>query len=131
MSSQRSSWAVGWTAFAAVMMIVQGIWWLIAGLVAIFEDTFFVIADEWLFKFDVTTWGWIHLILGLVLFFAGYGLFVAATWARIVGVIVAVVAGVIAFSWMPWYPVWGIIFVIASIAVIWALTVHGDDIAEV
>lgn len=130
MSSQRSSWAVGWTAFAAVMMTLQGIWWLIAGLVAIFEDSFFVVADEWIFKFDVTTWGWIHLIFGFVLFFVGYGLFVAATWARIVGVIVAVVAGVIAFSWMPWYPVWGIIFVVASIGVIWALTVHGDDIAE-
>jgi hypothetical protein len=130
MSSQQSNWAVGWTAFAGIMMVIQGIWWAIAGLVAIFEDTFFVITDDYIFKLDVTTWGWIHLILGLVVLFAGYGLFVAATWARVVGVIVAAVAGVVAFGWMPYYPVWGIVFIIASVAVIWALTVHGEDIAE-
>lgn len=130
MSNEKSSWAVGWTAFAGIMMVVLGLWWIIAGLVAIFEESFFIITEEWIFKFDVTTWGWIHLLLGLVVLFAGYGLFVAATWARVVGVIVAVIAGVIAFSWMPYYPVWGVLLVVASVAVIWAITVHGEDIAK-
>lgn len=129
MSNETSSWAVGWTAFAAIMMVLQGIWWFTAGLVAIFEDTFFVVGEEWIFKFDVTAWGWIHLALGLMVMFAGYGLFVAATWARVVGVIVAAVAGLIAFAWLPYYPVWGIVFIVASVSVIWALTVHGEDIA--
>jgi hypothetical protein len=113
------------------MMVMLGIWWMIAGLVAIFEDTFYVITQDWIFQFDVTAWGWIHLVLGVLVLFAAFGLFVAATWARVVGVIVAAVAGLIGFAWMPYYPVWGIIFVITSIAVIWALTVHGEDIAEV
>jgi hypothetical protein len=107
-----------------------GIWWMIAGLVAIFEDTFYVVTQDWIFQFDVTAWGWIHLALGLLVLFAAFGLFVAATWARVVGVIVAVLAALIGFAWMPYYPVWGIIFVITSISVIWALTVHGEDIAE-
>ena len=130
MSNEKSSWAVGWTAFAGIMMVVLGLWWIIAGLVAIFEESFFIITEEWIFKFDVTAWGWIHLLLGLVVLFAGYGLFVAASWARVVGVIVAVIAGVIAFSWMPYYPVWGVLLVVASVAVIWAITVHGEDIAK-
>lgn len=130
MANDRNKWAVGWTAFAGIMMVVQGMWWIIAGLVAIFEDTFFVVTQDWIFKFDVTTWGWIHLLLGLVVLFAGYGLFVAATWARVVGVVVAAIAGVVAFSWMPYYPVWGAVFIAVSIAVIWAITVHGEDIAK-
>ncbi|MCP4308425.1 MAG: hypothetical protein GY926_19870 [bacterium] len=130
MSIQKSNWAVGWTAFAGLMMVLQGFWWVIAGLAALFEDTFFVVTQDWIFKFDVTAWGWIHLIVGLVVLFAGFGLFAAATWARVVGVVVAVVTGIIAFGWLPYYPVWGILLVTISVAVIWALTVHGDDIAQ-
>lgn len=107
----------------------HGVWWFIAGLVAIFEDTFFVITEDYIFKFDVSTWGWIHLLLAVVVIVAAYGLFVAATWARVVGVIMAVLAALVAFAWMPYYPVWGILFIVASVAVIWALTVHGEDIA--
>ena len=130
MSNQSSSWAIGWTAFAAIMMLVTGIWWLIAGLVAVFEDTFFVVTDDYIFKFDATAWGWIHIGLAVLVMAAAYGLFVAATWARVVGVIMAVLSGLVAFAWIPYYPVWGILFVMASVFVVWALTVHGEDIAQ-
>jgi len=110
------------------MMTVMGIWWVIAGIVAIADDAFFVVTEDYIFQFDATTWGWIHLILGIVVLFAGFGLFSAQVWARTVGVIIAVLAGIVAFSWLPWYPVWGILFIVISIAVIWALTVHGDDV---
>lgn len=130
MSNRPGNWAIGWTAFTAIMMLVMGIWWFIAGLVAIFEDTFFVVTEDYIFKFDVSTWGWIHLGLAVLVTAAAYGLFVAATWARVVGVIMAVLAGVLAFAWIPNYPVWGILFVVASVFVTWALTVHGEDVAE-
>ena len=130
MSNRPGNWAIGWTAFTAIMMLVMGIWWFIAGLVAILEDTFFVVTEDYIFKFDVSTWGWIHLGLAVLVTAAAYGLFVAATWARVVGVIMAVLAGVLAFAWIPYYPVWGILFVVASVFVTWALTVHGEDVAE-
>ena len=130
MSNQSSSWAIGWTACAAIMMLVTGIWWLIAGLVAVFEDTFFVVTEDYIFKFDATVWGWIHIGLAVLVMAAAYGLFVAATWARVVGVIMAVLSGLLAFAWIPYYPVWGILFVVASVFVVWALTVHGEDIAQ-
>lgn len=128
MNREPSAWAVGWTAFAGVMMILLGIWWILAGLVAIFNDDFYVVGVEWVFQFSTTTWGWIHLLLGIVVLFAGFGVFTAQVWARTVGVIMAVLSGLIAFAWLPWYPIWGILFIAASIAVIWALTAHGDDI---
>lgn len=128
MTNQPSGWAVGWTMFAGVMMIIMGAWWIITGIVAIAEDEFFVITQEWVFEFDVTAWGWIHLILGIVILAAGFGLFTAQVWARTVGVIIAAISALVAFAWMPYYPIWGIIFVAVSVAVIWALTAHGRDI---
>ncbi|HSK95723.1 MAG TPA: hypothetical protein VK891_03820, partial [Euzebyales bacterium] len=80
------------------------------------------------FQFDVTTWGWVHLLVGVLLLAAGIALIGGATWARVVGVIVASFAMIIGFVWMPWYPVWALLFVAISAAVIWALTAHGSDI---
>ena len=130
MSDEQSGWAVGWTAFAGIMMVLLGGWWIIAGLVAIINDDFFVVGQEYIFQFDATTWGWIHLILGIVILLSGFGLFTANVWARTVGVIIAVIAGLAAFAWLPWYPVWAIIFIAIAVAVIWALTAHGRDIVE-
>lgn len=128
---QPSGWAIGWTAFAAILMIMMGFWWILTGFVAILSSEFYAVTQKWIFQFDVSTWGWIHLILGIVILASGCGLFLGAVWARIVGVILAVVAGLLAFGWLPYYPVWAILFVAISVAVIWALTVHGRDIAEV
>ena len=83
-----------------------------------------------MFTFSGTTWGWIHLLLGIVVFLAALALFQGALWARTVGVILGGASGLIAFAWLPSYPVWGIIFVTVSVFVIWALTVHGRDLAD-
>jgi hypothetical protein len=125
-----SGWAVGWTTFAALMMIMIGFWHAIAGLVALFEDQFYVVGQEYVFQLDVTTWGWIHLILGVVVGLAGVALLSGATWARVVGVILAVVSAVAAFAWLPYYPIWGGLIAASAIFVIWALTAHGRDIVD-
>ena len=130
MDRDVSSWAVGWTAFAGIMMVVSGIWWIISGLVAIASDTFYIVGEEYIFQFDVTTWGWIHLLVGILVLVAGFYLFTGAVWARTIGVIIAVLMALIAFAWLPWYPIWAILFIAVSVFVIWALTVHGHDIAE-
>lgn len=130
MDREPSGWAIGWTAFAGIMMVLMGGWWIITGLVAIVNDEFYVVGEEWVFQFDVTTWGWIHLILGIVILISGFGLFTANVWARTVGVIIAVIAALVGFAWLPWYPIWAIIFIAVSVAIIWALTAHGHDITE-
>lgn len=128
MSEQPSGWAVGFTAFSGIMMVLMGFWWLFVGLVAVLNDEFYVVTQEWIFKFDVTTWGWIHMGLGLLILLAGFGLFSGAVWARTVGVILAVISALVAFAWMPYYPLWAVIFVAVSVAIIWSLTSHGRDI---
>lgn len=120
----------GWMNFAAVMMSLLGLWWIISGLVAIADDGFLVASQDYLFKFSATAWGWIHLVLGAVIGLAGLALFRRAPWARFVAMVVASIGLVVAFAWLPWYPAWGIIFMVASGFVVWALTVHADYLVE-
>ena len=128
MSEDRSVGAIGLTAFAGVIMFLLGGWWIMAGLVALVSDDFYVVTREWIFEFDATIWGWIHLILGVVVGFAGISVFVGEVWARTVGVILAVISGLVAFAWLPYYPVWAILIVTLSVFTVWALTAHGRDI---
>jgi len=122
--------AVGWTIFASILLIMIGIFQAISGLVAIVNDTFYVVGEEWIFKFDISTWGWVHLLIGLVMALAGFFLFRGAMWARVVGIVVAVIAAITNFAWLPWYPLWSVIIITVSVFVIWALSVHGRDITK-
>jgi hypothetical protein len=126
---ERSGAAVGWTAFAAITMVLIGIWWIFAGLIGLINHTFYATTRNYIFKFSPTSWGWIHLITGIVVLLAGFALFTGAIWARTVGVIMAVWAMLVGFAWLPWYPIWAIIIITASFFVMWALTAHGRDIA--
>jgi len=135
----RSSAAVGWTTFAAIMLIMIGAFHAIAGLAGIIENEFYRIVpaagteasgDVYFLQFDVTTWGWIHLIGGFIALFAGFALFGGAVWARTVGVIVAVISAIANFAFLPYYPVWSIAIIAIDITVIWALTAHGRDIVQ-
>jgi hypothetical protein len=122
--------AVGWTIFASILLIMMGVFQAISGLVAIVNDTFYVVGQEWIFKFDISTWGWVHLLIGLVVALAGFFLFRGAMWARVVGIVVAAIAAIANFAWLPWYPLWSVIIITVSVFVIWALSVHGRDITK-
>jgi len=121
--------AVGLTVFAGVMMIMLGVFQAIQGVVALFNDTFYVAGQKWVFQFDITTWGWIHLIVGALVAVAGFFLFQGAVWARAVGIGIAAISAVLNFMWLPYYPLWAILIIALDVFVIWALAVHGRDIA--
>jgi len=129
-TESHSAAAVGVTVFASVMMIMTGFFQAIAGIVALVNDQFYVAGSEWVFQFDTTTWGWIHLTLGVLVALAGVALFSGAVWARTVGVVLAILCGVAAFAWLPWYPIWALVLITAAVVVVWALTAHGRDIAD-
>jgi hypothetical protein len=127
---ERSGWAVGWMMWAAVWMWILGFFHALAGFAAIVEDEIFVATPDYIYRLDVTTWGWIHLILGVVVLLAGFSVFNGSVWARTVGVTLAVVSTIANFVWLPHYPIWGILMITANAFVIWALTVHGRDAAS-
>jgi hypothetical protein len=117
-----SGWAIGGILFAAVMMMLIGIFQIIAGLAAIFEDDFFVVTQNYVFDLDVSAWGWIHFLLGAVIALAGYGVMKGATWGRVVGIVMAVLSAVANFFFIPYYPFWSILVIALCVWVIWALT---------
>jgi len=130
MPSERSSWAVGYEAFAAIMLVLIGAFHALAGIVAIVDDTFYVVGQEYTFEFDTTSWGWIHLILGIVILASGLAIFTGNVFARTVGVIVAAISAIANFMWIPYYPWWSILIIAIDIAIIWALTAHGRDLSD-
>jgi hypothetical protein len=123
--------AAGLSVFAAVAMMMIGSFQAIQGIVALANDTFYVVGPKYVFQFDLTTWGWIHLALGILVAVAGYFVLQGAVWARTVGVIVAVISALFNFAWLPYYPVWSIIIITLNVFVIWALTAHGRDVTRV
>ena len=125
-----SGLAVGMTAFAAIMSMMIGLWEAMVGLVSLFNDEFYVVARKWTFQFDITTWGWVHLGLGLVLTAAGVALFRGALWARIVVIAAAALTCLTQFAAMPYYPVWSLTVITTCALVIWALIAHGKDITR-
>ena len=124
-----SGWAVGSILFAAIMMIMVGIFQALQGLVAIFENEFYVATRNYLFQFDATAWGWIHLLIGLLVAFAGWGLLSGRTWARVVAITLAVLSAIANFLFIPYYPFWSLLIVAVDVFVIWALVAHGRDVA--
>src|SRR6476661_1549040 len=121
----RSPVATGLIIFAAVAMIMIGVFHAIQGLVALFNDDFYVVGQKWIFEFDLTTWGWIHLIVGVGVAVAGFFVFSGAVWARAVGIAVAAVSALLNFIWLPYYPIWSLINIALDVMVVWALSVHG------
>lgn len=127
---ERNRFAVGLTLFAAVMMIMAGAFQALQGVVALFNDTLLVAGEEWLFKFDITSWGWIHLVVGAGVAIAGFFVLQGAVWARTVGVAVAFLSAVLNFVWLPYYPFWSLLIIALDVFVIWALIAHGRDVAS-
>jgi hypothetical protein len=125
---QPSGWAIGFTMFAAIMLMIAGSFQIIAGLTGIFENEVYAVTEDYFLEFDVSTWGWIHLAWGVIVLLAGLGLLAGSLWGRILGVIAAAVSAVANFAFIPIQPVWSIVMIALCVAVIWALTAHGKDI---
>jgi hypothetical protein len=113
--------ATGWTVFAAVLMFFGGIMAIFEGIAAIARDDLIVATRNYAYTLNVTSWGWIHLILGLLIALAGLALFTGALWARVVGIAVAGLGMIANFLWLPYYPFWAILLIAIDIFVIWAL----------
>ena len=124
---QPTGW-VGWIYFASAMMLLAGGMQIIAGLVALFKHTFYVVTSTHILAFNYTAWGWVHLILGVLVFMAGLAVLSGSTWGRVVGVILAVLSAMANIAFLNAYPVWSVIAIVVDVLVIYALTMHGSEV---
>ncbi|MFD3656970.1 hypothetical protein [Streptomyces sp. NPDC058620] len=116
-----SGWAAGGTMFAGVLLLVDGFLSVVKGIAGIGTDDVYARVNNYVFKFDVTAWGWIHLILGVILVIVGLGILKGAGWARGAGVGLASLSIIANFVWLPYQPVWAIVSIAIDVFVIWAL----------
>jgi hypothetical protein len=127
--ARPASWVVGLSFFAGILMIVTGVFNAIEGLVALFRNEVYVTTLQYVFAFDLTTWGWIQLILGLIVLAAGYGVVTGRIWGRVVGIGIALLSMIVNFAFIPYYPVWSLLIIALNVFVIWALCVFNRDAA--
>jgi hypothetical protein len=125
-----SGWTVGFAVFAGVMLMLVGVFHALAGLAAIIDDQYFVVSRNYAFEVDTTAWGWIHLIFGVIVAFAGYRIFSGVTWARIVGITVASISAVGNFFFIPYQPVWAVLIIALDVLVIAALCAYSPAEAQ-
>jgi hypothetical protein len=125
MGGPESGWAAGGITFAAVMLLMIGTFQAIAGLVAIFDDDFYVVTANYTFDLDTSGWGWIHLLIGVALVATGFGLFSRSTWAGVTAIVLATLSAIANFFFIPYYPFWSILVIALNVWVIWALTRPG------
>jgi hypothetical protein len=121
---------VGLVFFAGIMLLVIGCFNVIYGIVALVNDEWVLLTRQGALGFDITTWGWITLIMGVIEIFAGLAVLGGRTWGRLVGIVVAFASMLHQFAMMPVYPIWSLLIVALDVFVIYALAAHGREMAS-
>lgn len=123
-----SGWT-GWIFFAGLMMILIGSFSAIQGLVALFNRNYYLVGPEGLIiNVNFATWGWVHLIFGIVVVASGIGVMSGNTAARVVGIVLAVLSAIVNLAFIAAYPIWSTIVITLDVLVIYALVVHGREL---
>ena len=117
-----SGWALGGILFAACMLMLAGTFQFLAGLVALIDDDFYVVTRNYTFDLDVTAWGWIHLIIGVLSAIVAIGLFTAKSWSYPAGIVIVGLSMLANFAAIPHYPLWALTVIAVDLAIIWALS---------
>ena len=119
---QNWSWASGGIGFAICVLGILGVFQIVAGLTALIDDEFYVVTENYVFDLDVTIWGCVHLLIGVVMLATAGGLFTGAEWARVSAICLATLSAIVNFFFIPFYPFWAIVVIALNVWVIWALT---------
>ncbi|MET8654197.1 DUF7144 family membrane protein [Nocardia aurea] len=119
--------AAGTTFAAAILLLTVSVLAVLHGISALAEDDLFVTGPEYTYRFDLTTWGWIVLVLGILGVLIAFGMFAGAVWARVAAIVIAALSIVANFLWLPYYPWWSVVVIAVDIVVIWAVATWRAD----
>lgn len=120
----HSGWVTGGVVFAGVLMLCSGVLAVFQGIAGIAEDDWYARVGDYVYRVHLTGWGWIHLVLGVLVAATGAGVLKGASWARITGILLASLSLVSQFLFLPYAPVWSVIVIALDVFVIWALAAH-------
>ena len=122
---QISGGAAGGIAFAVTMAGLVGIFQFLQGLVAVLNDDYYLVTRNYTFDLDVSAWGWIHMLIGILMLGVAFGLYARALWAVIGGIAIAMLSALSNFFFIPYYPIWALVLIGLDVWIIWALTRPG------
>lgn len=123
----RERQPTGWTFFAGALMVIVGSLDALWGLAAILNDDVVLVGGEGVIIADVTTWGWVHLILGSIVACTGLGLFTGAEWARLTAIFFVAINAVAQVVWFPAAPLWAFLIIILDVTIIYQLTARWEE----
>ncbi|PBC49568.1 hypothetical protein [Rhodococcus sp. ACPA1] len=129
-SNVKQEIAAGTSIGAAVILVTVGGLQVLQGIAAVANDEVFVVGIEYTYRFDLTVWGWIHIVLGVLIALVGLALFTGGIWARTLAVVIAAVSIIVNFLWLPYYPAWSILIIALDVVVIWAIFTWIPDTAK-
>ncbi|MGW3954100.1 DUF7144 family membrane protein [Streptomyces sp. NPDC004752] len=123
----HSGWVTGGVVFAGVLMLVNGILAILQGISAISADDVWARIGNYVYKINLTGWGWILVVLGVLAAVAGVGILKGMEWARAVGIALAALGLILQFLFLPYAPIWSIILIAIDVFVIWALATYRPE----
>ena len=124
----KTGW-VGWARFAGVILLISGAFSVVQALVALIgPNTYYAVENGTLWLLDLTGWGWWNLIIGALLIVTAFALFAGQTWARVIAIILAVLSALGQLLLIPAQPWWSLIVIAIDVLIIYALTVHGNEL---
>jgi len=121
-------WARGAIVFAGMMMIIAGAFQAITGMVGLFANEFYITTRQYLFQFDATSWGLIHLLVGALVLLAGFAVLAGQAWGQVAGIVLVAISALANFTFIPYYPFWSLTIIALDVFIIWALATHGRDV---
>jgi hypothetical protein len=128
-SEQPSTMWAGWAFFAGVLMVIVGAFQLIKALTALFNQHYLLVSSSGLaLHADLAAWGWVHLVIGLVLIAAGFGVVTGKMWGRVLGIVLTAVSAIVNLLDIAAYPLWSIMIIALDVVIIYALAVHGSEL---
>jgi hypothetical protein len=118
--------AAGWLSFAAAVLVVSGVFKILDALWAFkYDDEVSEEVQTVLFENDLESWGWVWLVVGIILILAGFAVVSGSRWARWVGIVAASLAAISFLPWIYYKPLWTILSVTLAVLVIYALGAYG------
>lgn len=127
MPNNNSTGWVGWVYFAGIILVVRAIFQGFFGVVALSKQSFYVVTPRQLAVFNYQAWGWIHIVLAVILLTAGFSLFSGGTWGRVIASIAAGLSLLANLIFLPAYPIWCVAAILLDVLVLYAVLVHGDE----
>ncbi|MGZ4555338.1 MAG: DUF7144 family membrane protein [Mycobacteriaceae bacterium] len=125
--SAKQGLAAGTTIAAGLLLATVGVLQFLEGIAAVAKDDIIVIGVNYTYNWNVTAWGWIHIVLGILVALTGFALMIGAAWARVIAIFIAAVSIIANFLWLPHYPLWSIAIIVLDVVVIWAVSTWNTD----